>query len=209
MSIPTKDDSIQRSILEVLESAKLAPNALTQVRDLLSKLAPARDVVRPSNRFIVPDEKAAKITELLRPHIDPDQLATLQEVMRTGVYDRSVGRDDELQPGATAGPPPFKGMPEPGGTLAGDAALKRARVETRDVIPSGLAFDSAEGYFAAALRMMGVAVRNMNRRDLRPAFLAKRRDRIEQGRPLIATDASSAESFARRYPGSAKIKPAM
>src|SRR5260221_11719375 len=121
--------------------AKLPDDVGSRIKQLLDRLGPSADARPPMPRDQkwppAHEDTIAAASDYLRPHADPDQLAVIQGIMRdpssykpgSGTADRRTARDD---------PPRFKGMPRPGGAMD----TKTAPVETREVVPPTMPFDS-------------------------------------------------------------------
>jgi len=151
----------------------------------------------------------------------------------------ATGEDDEEEyeeakragPGAQDNPPPFKGMPKPGGKLSGDrgitkaaldssiaAAVKAERQTQRDIRDAerlvqpwvgqlNMSFDSAEQVYRQALKMLGVKADGIHASalktilDMQPLPGAKR-----IAAKASAMDAANIGSFHDRFPEIRRIR---
>ena len=183
--------------LKAFLADKLSPEDMAQVESMISSEAADEDVSETKMK----DIKAA----------DEDDEEADEHEMKSA-KDKKGARDE---------PPPFKGMPKPGGEMvtkdAMNKAIKAAQEEAvrvreaeRFVRPwvgdLAMAHDSAEKVYKTALDALNVDVKDVHpsayKRILEQVPLPSK-SKVEAS---LGMDAASVKSFAERYPDAARIK---
>jgi hypothetical protein len=149
-------------------------------------------------------------SNLARDDVDDDALRQIiRSIMQLSPRDMKRFRallDEEGDGGGYDGP-----AMDSAGAVGKLQEIRRAVVEVSSVVDVGndMAFDSAEGVYAAALHRMGVSTAGIDPSGWKPIFQAHRQRQRRGDGPALATDAAvtegTATSLAERFPHAASI----